>query len=368
MKRLVLLLAFAFVAALTAFAAAKPDVPLFRLVSRKNGDRLYTANPAERDNAIKNDDYALEGTVGYIWSSQQPGTEPLYRLAGGPHNDHFYTTNAAEKDHAVNQLHLRSEGITGYIAKTQLPDTEPLYRLYDAATEAHLYTTSAQERDNAVKAYHYKDEGTIGYVLKAPQAEAVNGAGSVSVSSPSNGTTTASPVHVVASAQSAACPAGVDAMRIYTAPGMVAMTQKAAKIDTQLPLTAPGTYNVVVEAYDRCNHAFRSPVLVTVNSAKPSPDGVTVMSPANDATVSSPVHVVATANAQNCPKGITAMRIYTAPHVGVDDTKANKLDNTVNLTPGKHDLVVQAWDACNNVYKTLVTVNVKQGTTTASKK
>ena len=365
MKRCILLFAFVFASALAVLAAAQPDVPLYRLVSRKTGDHLYTTNAAEKDNAVKSSDYALEGIVGYIWSSQQPGTEPLYRLVGGPHNDHFYTTNAAERDRAIGQLHYRSEGTTGYISKTAAPGTEALYRVYNSSDADHLYTTSAQERDNAVRLYHYKDEGTVGYVLKAPAAEAVNGAGSVNVSSPSSGTTTASPVHVVATAQSAACPAGIDAMRIYTAPGMVAMTEKANKIDTQLPLAAPGTYNVVVESYDRCNHAFRTPVQVTVNSEKPSPEGVTVVSPANDAAVTSPVHVVATAAAQTCPKGITAMRIYTAPNVGVDDTHANKLDNTVNLAPGKHDLVVQAWDACNNVYKTQVTVNV---TATAARK
>ena len=367
MKRLVFGIALILVSALLVLAAPKPDVPLYRLVSRKTGEHFYTANPAEKDNAIKSDGFALEGIVGYIWSSQQPGTEPLYRLVGGPHNDHFYTTNPTEKDRAISQLHYRSEGVTGYIAKTQLPGTEALYRLYSAADGDHFYTISTQERDNAIKADRYKSEGTIGYVLKAPQAEAVGGAGSVTVSSPANGTTTAAPVHVVASAQAPSCPAGVDAMRIYTAPGMIALTEKSNKIDTELPLAAPGTYNVVVEGYDRCSHAFRTPVVVTVNAAKPSPEGVTVMSPANQSTVSSPVHVVATASPQNCPKGITAMRIYTAPGVGVDDTKSNKLDNTVNLPPGKHDLVVQAWDACDNVYKTLVTVNVKPGTTTASK-
>ena len=367
MKRLILLCAFVFAAAVMLLAAAQPDVPLYRLVSRKTGDHLYTTNAAEKDNAVKSYDYALEGIVGYIWSSQQPGTEPLFRLVGA-NQDHLYTTNPTERDRAINQYHYKLEGVTGYIAKTALPGTEALFHAYNPKDGDQLYTTSAQERDNALKLYHYQNEGTVGYVLKAPQAEAVNGAGTVSITSPSNGTTTASPVHVVATAQSAGCPAGIDAMRIYTGPGMVAMTEKGGKIDTQLPLAAPGTYNVVVEGYDRCNHAFRSPVVVTVNSEKTSPEGVTVMSPANDATVSSPVHVVATAAAQTCPKGITGMRIYTAPHVGVDDTNSNKLDNTVNLTPGKHDLVVQAWDACNNVYKTQVTVNVKAGTATAAKK
>lgn len=75
-------------------------------------------------------------------------------------------------------------------------------------------------------------------------------------------------------------------MRIYTVPGLVATTEKGNKIDTELPLAAPGTYNVVVEGYDRCSHAFRTPVAVTVNSEKPSPVGVTVTSPANNANVS----------------------------------------------------------------------------------
>ena len=47
----------------------------------------------------------------------------------------------------VMQAHgYRDDGIVGYIASTQAPGTQPLYRLSSPDGSAHLYTTSASEK------------------------------------------------------------------------------------------------------------------------------------------------------------------------------------------------------------------------------
>jgi Bacterial Ig domain len=84
--------------------------------------------------------------------------------------------------------------------------------------------------------------------------------------------------------------------------------------------------------------------------------GVTVSSPANGATVATPVRVVASASST---KPITAMRIYV-DHVSVYVVQTNRIDTLVTLTPGKHSLVVQAWDSGGLVMKNVLDLNATQ--------
>jgi len=86
---------------------------------------------------------------------------------------------------------------------------------------------------------------------------------------------------------------------------------------------------------------------------------VIVTLPANNSTVPSQVHYVATASSPQCAKGIAAMRIYSAPSVGVYTVNSNSLDTNVTLFPGTYNTVVQAWDNCGGVGKTPVTITVK---------
>jgi predicted secreted protein len=92
---------------------------------------------------------------------------------------------------------------------------------------------------------------------------------------------------------------------------------------------------------------------------------VSVSSPSNGATVSSPVHFVASASAAN---GIAAIRVY------VDDNSAyltysSSFDTNIPMATGSHYVVVQAWDNSGNVYKQIMTINVSgssSGTPAAS--
>ncbi|MGC2195493.1 MAG: hypothetical protein WA628_12520 [Terriglobales bacterium] len=102
---------------------------------------------------------------------------------------------------------------------------------------------------------------------KTPVAIAVAGSqsgGSVHVTAPANNSTVASTVQFVASATTN-CTAGVAAMGIYTAPGVLAYKVNGAKLNTLLTLKA-GTYHTIVEEWDNCGGAATTPIAVTVGS------------------------------------------------------------------------------------------------------
>src|SRR6185369_11256558 len=87
--------------------------------------------------------------------------------------------------------------------------------------------------------------------------------------------------------------------------------------------------------------------------------GVNVCSPTSGSTVSSPVRFTAAAKS-TLP--ITAMRIYI-DNVSVYLTSAASLDVSIAVSPGTHNVVVQAWNSSGAVLKSaLITLTVTQGT------
>src|SRR5437870_2536903 len=88
--------------------------------------------------------------------------------------------------------------------------------------------------------------------------------------------------------------------------------------------------------------------------------GVTVTSPSNNSTVSSPVHYVATAST-SCSKGVSAMGIYTAPYVLAYSVNGASLDTNLTLSAGTYNTTVQEWDNCGGSASTPITITVSGG-------
>jgi phospholipase C len=90
----------------------------------------------------------------------------------------------------------------------------------------------------------------------------------------------------------------------------------------------------------------------TLNTANPS---VTICTPTNGSTVSSPVHVVAGTTDSNA---ISYLQIYL-DGVKVYEVKASSLDTNVTIgSTGTHRLTVQAKDSAAQVFKTTINVTV----------
>lgn len=88
----------------------------------------------------------------------------------------------------------------------------------------------------------------------------------VYVTSPANNSTVGSPANFVATATTT-CSLGVSAMGIYTAPYQLAYVVNGASLNTSLNLNS-GTYQAVVEEWDRCGGAATTPITITVNAGK----------------------------------------------------------------------------------------------------
>jgi hypothetical protein len=65
------------------------------------------------------------------------------------------------------------------------------------------------------------------------------------------------PIHVAASAQSSTCDKGINAMRIYTSPGVGPYTILGNQLDAFVNLAA-GSYGLVVQAWDNCGNVLKN--------------------------------------------------------------------------------------------------------------
>ncbi len=118
------------------------------------------------------------------------------------------------------------------------------------------YNTVVQEWDNC---------GGAATTPVSISVAGVKSGGSVQVAAPLSNSNVSPSVQFVASATTS-CPAGVSAMGIYTAPGVLAYKVNGAKLNTSLSL-ASGVYHTVVQEWDNCGGSATAPVVITVGSA-----------------------------------------------------------------------------------------------------
>ncbi len=87
---------------------------------------------------------------------------------------------------------------------------------------------------------------------------------------------------------------------------------------------------------------------------------VSVQAPKNNSQVTSPVQYIASATT-SCPKGVSAMGIYTAPNVLAYKVQGDSLNTELSLSSGTYNTVVQEWDNCGGASKTPITITVTGG-------
>src|SRR4051812_20336627 len=78
----------------------------------------------------------------------------------------------------------------------------------------------------------------------------------------------------------------------------------------------------------------------------PTDPSVTICTPANGSTVSSPVHVVAGTTSS---KPVTSMWVYV-DNVAVYNVKTNQVDTNLTIAGGSHTILVKAWNSAGVVF------------------
>ncbi len=120
-------------------------------------DHFYTTNPNEVFNPAFAYGYLYyfpgtttvhEGNVvGYVYTSQAPGTVPLYRSYNGSLVDHFYSLSSTEGPNAG----WAEAGVTGYVyPPNACPAGTSLFtRWWSPAVGNHIYTTGGENPNNS---------------------------------------------------------------------------------------------------------------------------------------------------------------------------------------------------------------------------
>ncbi|HEY2362781.1 MAG TPA: VCBS repeat-containing protein [Candidatus Angelobacter sp.] len=178
----------------------------------------------------------------------------------------------------------------------------------------------------------------------------------VTVCQPSDGAVRTSPAHIVSHATSST---PVSVTQIYLDFKLVFQVS-GGNLDTTLPLT-PGDHKLEVKSWTN-GIPFQNDFKVTAFSGAgggPAPCTastnftVNVCSPAANATVNSPVHVVAAAKST---AKITSMQIYVGSSLVFNSPNTSQISTDVPITKGPHGLTVKAWDSTGRSF--FVTRNI----------
>jgi hypothetical protein len=97
--------------------------------------------------------------------------------------------------------------------------------------------------------------------------------------------------------------------------------------------------------------------LSVASAASTTANRITIYSPDNGASVTSPVNFVASATTGLRNRRITAMRIYV-DNVSAYTVYAASLNTNLTMSLGGHYVVVQAWDNTGAVYKNAINITV----------
>jgi hypothetical protein len=129
-------------------------------------------------------------------------------------------------------------------------------------------------------------------------------------------------------------------------------TYLGASVETSLSAIAvgPDSKVYVTGEYDAVEN-------ITVNGGSGGSQ-VTITSPANYGTVSSPVTFAASATT-TCSGGIYALQIYTDPGVLAYTAYASSVNQAISLSAGYYYGAVQAWDNFGGTFKTNVQFQVQ---------
>jgi hypothetical protein len=229
-------------------------------------------------------------------------------------------------------------------------------------TGSHYVVTKAWDNSGNV----FQDTRTI-YVGSTSTSTSTSSGSGVYISSPSNGATTSSPVHFVASAT----PSGsypIASMKMYV-DGNDGYLTYSNKMDTYVNM-GTGSHSIVIKAWDTGGHVYSSSETINVGSSTTSSTstststsvGMHVSSPSNGSTVGSSVTLSASATGYN---PISSIAVYVDGN-STALVYSSSVNKTVTLGSGGHTAVFRAWDSTGKTYSQTVNFTVSGSTSTST--
>jgi phosphatidylinositol-3-phosphatase len=326
------------------------------IVATGEGQSSVYAMQVYVDNALQYQTYSSSVNTSVTMSAgQHDVVVQAWDKSGAVTKNGFYVTVAAPSVTVSSP----APGYSGYspiflLATTQDPNPVYAVQAYVDNALVYQYTGTGIQADTL-----NMTAGTHNLVVQAwdvaggiyKQSETVNVTPIVvTVASPLANASVSSPVQVSASVPGNA---PVTAIQIYV-DNVLSYSGNGLSVNASLSMT-PGPHYLVAKAWDTGGGTWTTSLNITVVNSS----GVTITSPSNGSTVSSPVQFTASAVASNCAGGINAMQIYPTPGWLDYSVHASQLNTSLSLSPGTYSYgVVQAWDNCGNTYKSNVSFTV----------
>jgi hypothetical protein len=210
-------------------------------------------------------------------------------------------------------------------------DGDAIYKGYNVESLSLSVDAAPGSHMMLVKAYY--SDGTSAV---SQAGVTVSSASSVTISSPVSGSTYNSPVRVIATETT---DRNADSLEIRLDGSLVSTVSDSDSADVSIDAAA-GSHTVAVKAIYNDGTASSSSRSFTVRNG-----AVTITSPADGATVTSPVHVVAS---ESSSLAATAMKIYL-DGVSVYSTGTESIDTNITAASGTHQLTAKAWYADGTV-------------------
>ncbi|HEY2295383.1 MAG TPA: hypothetical protein VGM86_32170 [Thermoanaerobaculia bacterium] len=192
-----------------------------------------------------------------------------------------------------------------------------------------------------VKAYYSDGTSASGQVSVTPSNPGV-----VTVSSPVGAATYNSPILVLADENTGA---SVSSMEIDLDGTAVATVAGTGHVNQSID-AAPGSHTVTVKATYAAGGTSTASQAFNVRTGT-----VTITSPADGATVASPIHVVAN---ESSSLSATAMKVYLDGTGVYTINNSDTVDTSVTASSGPHQITVKAWYADGTVSQRSVSVTV----------
>jgi hypothetical protein len=175
-------------------------------------------------------------------------------------------------------------------------------------------------------------------------------AGTVTITSPTNGATVSSPIDVHATYSGSGT---ASYMKLWLDHKASTVQPNTNVFDQQTSLTA-GAHVITVQALDSSNGLiYAATVNITIASGSHT---VTITSPSNGATVSSPIDVHATYSGSGTA---SYMKLWLDHKASTVQPNTNVFDQQISLTAGAHVITVQALDSSNGlIYAATVNITI----------